>query len=562
MFWLPAHTDLTEKQQQLLNTTVSTPCPMSTQSYPLLRPGSGAVVHGAGYRSQQTHSGDWRGAGQHSNLQMTIMPFPCSDPDLFADFRNIFSRPVHMKPARIDEDGPDAKRRRPTQVLVSDILRTQGKGSVVRATIKTSISEFLTNVGIACTSIPGEQDSIDSDTDERMYVAREHISDEMATMIASGSGSDSNFQKLCVDMYQNHAVKAIKRHKAHVSACVDGIDMLAIVAASSNRVDEVTALLTQHYAAIKKVCADPPRALLESMALHGIASTVLTVLFNHCGPSVANAACILCQYPSTKAHRLHNACMDAVKLLRSQIELHSDSCEWSQIFLVSGHTKTICDLGEACRVPPPPHLSSGCVATIARPSGASGALRIPRFVRALQLCVTQIGSAELWRHIDVDYASDMSKSNESEWVVPSAESVPEELKRDFNILVAIQRQLPMGAGVLDVCDVTKSLMTPGAFFSDGSTQRSVEQAVHHVMRKSAYQVCKQNSDGCGIQYIKGEGLKCSIGHLRLDAAGSAMLRIRVREILSCMGSHNRKMRSEWRASRSSRSMAAAARRAK
>ena len=164
--------------------------------------------------------------------------------------------------------------------------------------------------------------------------------------------------------------------------------------------------------------------------------------------------------------------------------------------------------------------------------------------------------------MDTDYACNTSNSHKGEWIVPSKESVPEELKRDFNILVAIERQLPMGAGVLDASDVTKLLMKPGAFFSDGSTQRSVEQAVHHVMRKSAYQVCKQNKDGCGIEYIKGEGLRCSIGHLRLDAAGSAMLRIRVREILTCMGSHNRKMRSEWRASRSSRSMAAAARRAK
>jgi DNA-binding protein Fis len=499
---------------------------------------------------------------------MTIMQFPNSGQDFFANFRSSVCRLVHMKPVCFDEDGPDAKRRRPTQVLVSEVMQTRGASNAVRETIKASLSEFLTNLAIACTSVPGEEDSIDSETDERMYVAREHIADEMATMIVSGRKSDSSFQKLCVYMYQQHALKAIKRYKAHVSACVDGIDMLAIVAASSNRVDDVTKLLTRYYATIKKVCADPPRVLLESMALHGIASTVLTVLFNHCGPSVAKAARILCQYLSTIAHRLHNACMDAVKLLRAQLELPSDSYAWSQIVLVCPDTDRV-DLVEACRVPPPPHLSCGSVATIARPTGASGALRIPRFVRALQLCVTQIGSAELWQHMDTDYACNTSNSHKGEWVVPSKESVPEELKRDFNILVAIERQLPMGAGVLDASDVTKLLMMPGAFFSDGSTQRSVEQAVHHVMRKSAYQVYKQNKDGCGIEYIKGEGLRCSIGHLRLDAAGSAMLRIRVREIVTCMGSHNRKMHPQpqnahrpWRASRSSRSMAAAARRAK
>ena len=534
---------------------------MSTQSYPLLRPACGAAVHGAVHRSQQPGVDECRGAGQYCKSQMTIMPFPSSDQDLFANFRSSVGRLVDMKPVCVYEDGPDAKRRRPTQVLVSEVLRTRGDPNEVSEALKASISEFLTNLAIACTSVPGEEDSIDSETDERMYVSREHIADEMATMIVSGSKSDYNFQKLCVDMYQQHALKSIKRYKAHVSACVDGIDMLAIVAASSNRVDEVTKLLTQHYATIKQVCADPPRALLESMALHGIAGTVLTVLFNHCGPSVANAARILCQYLSTTAHRLHHACIDALKLLRAQLELPLDSYAWSQIVLVSPDTDRV-DFGEACRVPPPPHLSSGSIATIARPSGAIGALRIPRFIRALQLCLTQIGSVELWRHMDTDYVCSTSNGNKSEWVVPGEKSVPEELKRDFNILVAIQRQLPMGAGVLDASDVSKLLMTPGAFFSDGSTQRSVEQAVHHVMRKSAYQVCKQNKEGCGIEYVKGEGLKCSIGHLRLDAAGSAMLRIRVREILTCMGSHNRKMRSEWRASRSSRSMAAAARRAK
>jgi len=561
MFELLTQTHVTDKQQQLLNTTASTSHTMSTQSYPLLRPVRGAVVHGAVYCSQQSDMDEDRGAGQDCKSQTSIVQFPSSDQDLFADVRNGFGRLVHMKPVCIDEDGPGAKRRRPTQVLASEVLRTHGNGSAVLATLKASISEFMTNLAIACTSIPGEEDIIDSETDERMYVAREHIADEMATLIVSGSESDFSFQKLFVDMYQHHALKAIKRHKARVSACVDGIDMLAIVAASINRVDEVTKLLTQYYATIKNVCADPPRALLESMALHGIASTALTVLFNHCGPSVANAARILCQYLSNTAHRLHNACMDALTSLRAQLELPSDSCAWSQIVLVCPDTDRV-DLGEACRVHPPSHLSSGSVATIARPNGASGALRIPRFVRALQLCVTQIGSTELWRHMDVDCASSMSNGNESEWVVPSAESVPEELKRDFNILVAIQRQLPMGAGVLDAGDVTKLLMAPGALFSDDSTQRSVEQAVHHVMRKSAYQVCKQNKDGCGIEYVKGKGLKCSIGHLRLDAAGSAMLRIRVREILTSMCSHSIKMRSEWRASRSSRSMAAAARRAK
>ena len=178
----------------------------------------------------------------------------------------------------------------------------------------------------------------------------------------------------------------------------------------------------------------------------------------------------------------------------------------------------------------------------------------------------------LWQSVDADYAARCAKQHQAYeqkkgsagasdgWCFPSDSLVPKELKRDFNIMAAMQQHIPAGAGVLDVADVTKLLMAPGAFF-DGSTQRSVEQAVHHVMRKSAHQVCKQNKDGCGIQYIKNEGLKCSIGHLRLDAAGSAMLGIRVREILTCIASPNRKMRLEWRASRSSRSIAAAARRA-
>lgn len=551
---------------------------MLTMNNLLLRPARGADDHGAVVHPQKPLAGAYRGAGHVSNSQMTIVPFPSEGTGTIADVRGTFRHRVHMKPAFLDDECPDAKRPRPIDVAAPDSMQEKGTrcsfaSDSLLQPLKESIVEYLTNLATACTSIPGEEDSIDSETDEQMYVAREHIADEMTNIIASEGADDSDLKKLCVDMYQQHALKAIKRHKDHLSACIDGIDMLAIVAASSNRVDDVTKLLVQHYAIVKRVCADPPRALLESMAAHGIGSSVLTVLFNHCGPSVAHAARILCQYLSTTAHRLHGACMDALKVLRARLELPSSSDSWSQIDLVCPGTKNL-NFDETCNVLPPPHMSSGRVTTIARSGKSSGALRIPRFVRALQLCVAQVGSAGLWQRIDADYIARCVSRHQAYkqhkgfeggrygWCCPSESLVPEELKRDFHILVAMQQQIPTGAGVLDVADVTKLLMAPGAFFFDGSTQRSVEQAVHHVMRKSAHQVCKQNRDGCGIQYIKDEGFKCSIGYLRLDAAGSAMLRIRVREILTCMASSNRKMRAEWRASRSSRSVAAAARRAK
>ena len=556
---------LTITQKAWVLRLTHTHTPMPTQISPLLGSACGASY------SPQPETGCCGGASESCKSHMAIVPFNGSG--LSVNFHRSFGYHTHMQLACLDDEWPDAKRRRSVQVSVSDALCAPADKDAVLNVLKTSITVFLANLAIACTSIPGEQDSIESETDELMYVARQHLADGVATIIASGCESGASLKRLCVDVYKDYALKAIKLHRIHLGTCVDGIDMIAIMAASSHRVDDVTNLLIRHYATIKKVCSDPPRALLESMAAHGIASTVLAVLFNCCGPSIAHAARILCQYMATTAHRLHDACMDAVRVLRARLQLPLDSLEWSQIELCSD--TNLVDSNEVCGVPPPLHLSSSMgVTTLARVANSCGALRIPRFIRAFELCVSQVDSADLWGKIDVDCVSrELRKqrlgarrrrvdSGSIEWVCPDAKLVPEELKRDFNILVAMQTQIPMGAGMLDVAEVAKLMMTRGAFFAHDSTQRSVEQAVHHVMRKSVYQVCKRNKDGCGIEYVKGEGVGCSIGHLRMDAAGSAMLRTHVREILECMVSHSRKIRSEWKASRSSRSTAAVARRTK
>lgn len=445
-------------------------------------------------------------------------------------------------------------------VRIQDLKNIVRSDTVLRNAIQKSVRGFLSMLAISCTSISGETDSINGATDEHMYVAMNHISEELTNVIFSGHGHGVKLCRVCEFMYECHASKAVELHKSYLSKCMDGISVLATLAASSSRVDQVANALAcrpNDLSLIKSVLWDPPTAFLECMAAHGIANTPLNVLWDGATPCVVPADC------------LRRSCIDALVVLRKQLHEPVGSTAWSQIQLGKVPDDTTSD--DACFVVNPPHAAreqSVLIKRPPRPTG-TGALRVVRFVKALQICALQLGtSGESWSNIDVDYVLSAQQSvgskcvacEPSDWIAPKGMDVPRELKRDFNILLALQRCIPVGSGLVNVECVACDLLRSDTCLLENSTQRSVEQAVHHVMRKCAYQASKQADGARGIEYVKSGLPGCTLGHLKLDAAGSARLRIRIREVITCMVSDSRKIRSEWKASRSSRMMASAARR--
>jgi hypothetical protein len=439
--------------------------------------------------------------------------------------------------------------------------------SLLKQAFATSLDSFMCALECSCESLAGEDDTFEDAESDVLYVARNEMCHELASALSSQACNRAALVGVCREVYKKYATTEVKKRKALVSAYVDGIEALTLIAASSNRVDEVSVLITKRLESVRRVCSSPPRALLECMAKYGISSAFLSVVFDHCGPTVGKKAIMLSQYLGPSAGKLHNACIEANAVLREQLSLPADAPFWNQIDVDARELDQVYHGGDdACVIFPPPHNSHNRQICVKRPRCRIGALRVLRFLKAVQLCV-EVGFVS--NMISVDYLQTTCRSlnvsasgtstHKPEWVPPCTSHVPEELKRDFNILVAIEKCIPRGAGELEVCAMTGMIMQKGGFFY-GSTKRSVEQAVHHVMRKCAHQILKRLGDECGIAYVKSDKPQCTIGHLVMDAAGSARMRMRVREIAECICSSSRKVRSEWRASRSSRSVAAAARR--
>lgn len=438
---------------------------------------------------------------------------------------------------------------------------------VVKQAFATSLNSFMCALECSCESLAGEDDTFEDPDCDVLYVARNEVCHEMVTVLSSKTCNRAALVEACRKVYKKYAVSEVRKRKALVSAYVDGIEALTLIAASSNRVDDVSALMSKRFESVKRVCSCPPRSLLECMARYGISSTFLVVVFDHCGPTVGKKAAMLSQYLGPSAWKLHNACIEANAVLQEQLALSVDDPFWNQIVVDCRDIDHLYLTGDdVCAVFPPPHCASKRNVCIKRPPLRVGALRVLRFLKAVQLCV-EVGFVS--NIISADYllatcgmvgeAASGHLSHKPEWVPPCISNVPDELKRDLNILIAIEKCLQRGAGDLEVGVMTDMLMQRGAFFH-GSTRRSVEQAVHHVMRKCARQILKRLGYECGIVYVKSDKPHCTIGHLTMDAAGSARMRMRVREIVECICSPSKKVRSEWRASRSSRSAAAAARR--
>tara|TARA_B100001057_G_scaffold485614_1_gene565557 strand:+ start:958 stop:2577 length:1620 start_codon:yes stop_codon:yes gene_type:complete len=438
---------------------------------------------------------------------------------------------------------------------------------VVKQAFAASLNSFMCALECSCESLAGEDDTFQDPECDVLYVARNEMCHEMETVLSYETCNRAALVEACRTVYKKYAVSEVRKRKTLVSAYVDGIEALTLIAASSNRVEAVSAVISKRFESVKRVCSCPPRALLECMAKYGISSAFLAVMFDHCGPSIGKKAAMLSQYLGPSAWKLHNACIEANAVLQEQLALSVDDPFWYQIVVDCRDPGQLCLTGDdVCTVFPPPHCAYKRNVCIKRRPCRVGAVRVLRFLKAVQLCV-EVGFVS--NMISTDYllatcgmvgepASGHS-SHKPEWVPPCTSKVPDELKRDLNILIAIEKCLPRGAGDLEVGVMTDMLMQKGAF-SHGSTRRSVEQAVHHVMRKSAHQILKRFGDECGIAYVKSDKPQCTIGHLVMDAAGSARMRMRVREIVECICSPSKKVRSEWRASRSSRSVAAAARR--
>lgn len=447
----------------------------------------------------------------------------------------------------------------------SNLVAMFGPEPLLEDALASSLDAFASALESGCESLAGEDETFIGSEGDSFYVAKKEIRHELLRLLLSKSGDRAQMTGACQRVYDRYALDLIKKRKAALSEYVDGIETILLVAASSGRLEDAAALMARRFLSVKKVCSNPPRVLLEQLAKYGISSAFLTIMFNHCGPTVSNAAAIRLQHLGPSAWKLHAACVQAISVLREQLALATDSPFWHQLVLDRTPSESEYDTGDdACVLVAPPHCRFKSSIGVRRPPSGLGVVGVLRFLKAVQLCVE---NGLLSSMVTVDYLAERKSKptatgrcpKSGEWKPPCTSNVPDELKRDLHILLAMERCVSCGPGDLEVGTMTDVLMEKGAFFY-GSKRRSVEQAVHHVMRKCAHQIGKQLGNECGITYVKACRPQCTIGHLHMDCAGSARMCLRVRDIVTCICSPSRKVRSEWRASRSSRSVAAAARR--
>jgi len=429
------------------------------------------------------------------------------------------------------------------------------------------MNEFLCSLDDVCGCISSLVE-VDYDANSNLfYIAKMHTTDELVEVLTSCAPTRERLLDACERTMGKYACQEVSAYKAMLGKSIDGIDMLAVMAASVGNQETVVRVLGNKHTEIKHVCVNPPRELLHCMGKRGLSPTVLTVLLQHCGPSIAKAAAIFSQYVNSSgiAIRLHDACVEAVSCIRILMQLEPRARSWDQVALTPS-VNALGNANESFEIKGPQHLAQPASVSACHSPHNGPSLRISRLFKALTLCIqgNMFGSTTLCvpflRKTLRDLQSMSPRKRTSEWCPPAKDSVPTELRRDFHIMIAIEKHIPRGAGTMRVAALTDSVMQPGGFFEEGITRKSVDQAVHHVMRKCAHQVIKQMGDCAGLKYIKSETQACMIGHLEFDACGSARLLLHVRELITCMVAKDKRSRSQWRASRSSRQLAAAARR--
>jgi len=420
---------------------------------------------------------------------------------------------------------------------------------------RQSLSEFAKNLDMACASLSGmnaEEQSIG----EEMYVIRSHVVDEIATVLATTGAMTEDVVNSCVRIREQHANLDILSQKRRTQASLDGVNMLALVAACYARVEEMTALLYKKLDVIKATCLTPPDALIKSMKNHGLNYSVLSVIA-HSGSDPDKTAFIVAQYFTTNsvAVKLHNACIEALRDMHNDLACDVRSTRWSNIH-VDLTEKSSDGSRFECTIEAPPHLPQVPSVRLASSNSGTSCTRVARFLDALEQCA-RLG-VFIPNALDFRYVTKLADNNNmtsSSWQSPREEDIPHELKRDFCILLAVERLLPRGKGTLHPVSVAECVMTPGSSMRSECTTRSMEQAVNHVVRKCVLKIKNQVGLVCGIEYVKNPNHNYSIGHLELDASGSARLRVHVRRLLTSMATNPNCLKTEWRATRSSRKMA-------
>lgn len=442
----------------------------------------------------------------------------------------------------------------------SQMTETFDCKTLVNDALRQSLSIFLKNIDMACVSIRGMDVEQQSSSGEEMYITHSHVVDEIATVLTTVGATKEDVVDACVHIRAQHANVDISSQKRRLQTSIDGVDMLALVAASSVRVGDMIALLRTKLDVIKAVCLAPPDALIKSMKRHGLNYSVLNVVMQHSGADVEKTGSIIAQYLSTNsvASKLHNACIEALQNIHQDISCNILSTRWSNIH-VEFAKKRPSESDFECTIGSPPHLPQVPQVLLKSFESDTSCTRVSRFLDALEQCA-RLGIF-IPDSIDTRYllkmAWDSNVPTASTWQAPPVWEIPDELKRDFCIMLAVERLLPCGKGTLYPLHVAEWAMNPGSFMQgEGCTRRSMEQAVNHVIRKCVVQIKYQTGFVSGIEYIKNPNPDYSIGHLKFDASGSARLRVHVRRLLTSMATNPTRLKTEWRASRSSRKMAA------
>lgn len=419
--------------------------------------------------------------------------------------------------------------------------------------VRASIADFLTSLDMAC-SMGGQHDS---SSIESAYIARSHAVSVVCNAVMKHGSTRGDVVQACTEIREKHSQLELEKYKSKLQSHIDGTDVLAICAACFHRIDtaEKHDILSKKCDAIRTVCADPMDALTASFKRYGLNMMVLNSILQHSGCSSTKVADLLTQYLDSNgiAHRLHDACVHAAANMREEFDSCFKSGKWSSVTVRVG---TFTDMND-CTLTYPTYMPGTLKVSIS--CTYKSGLCVSSFVDALEQCAKIGAFASSVFPVDILklLCTQKDTCENRKWTGPSETLIPGALKRDFHVLSVIHDSIPVDGGILRPVDIAEYAMYAKKFFEEQAcSKRSLEQVSNHIIRKCAYELKANYGCLCGIQYVKSDDPNNIVGHVKLDAGGSARLLVHIRNLLTCMGSNNRYLNLQWRPSRSSRKMAA------
>ena len=447
----------------------------------------------------------------------------------------------------------------PTTPTTREVIKEAGQETYAFEALRASVDEFLARLDMAC-SVGSTEGNVRSN--EKAYIARKHAVSVICNAVMKPAGTRTNVIEACAEIRAKHTPMEREDYQRKLERHLGGLDILAVCAACFHRIgdDEKHDILDKNRDLIMMIFSDPTDALEASFVVHGLNMMVFRSIMQHNGSSARKMVDMLTQYFTTNrtASRLHDACVDAASIIREEMAIHDRTNKWSSVSVGLGSADN-----DGFTLKYPSYASDTLELNISCNFSKRG-LRVSTFVDALEQCAelgvfpphhSCEGSCKLLKTTNIGHVGKRLEKDK-EWSGPSETLIPAVLKRDFHVLSAIEASVPTDGGVLRPTDISNVAMSSTDFFElEACGNRSLEQVSNYILRKCAFDINRNNGCQCGVEYVKSDNPAVTVGHVRLDAGGSARLLLHVRNLLSCIGSNDCDLSSQWRPSRSSRKMA-------